>query len=156
MGAEKKKNINIKNRKANFEYEILEKYTAGIMLKGSEIKSIRDGETNLKEAFCFFRKDELYIKNMHIAEYSHGGIFNHEPLRIRKLLLNRKELNKLYEKKKKEKSLTIIALRMFLSARGFAKIEIALARGKKLHDKRNTLKERESKMELQRAMKYKR
>jgi len=156
MGKEQKNQLNIKNRKANFEYEILDKYTAGIQLTGSEIKSIRAGEVNLKEAYCFFRRDELYIKNMHIAEYSHGGIFNHEPLRLRKLLLTKKELKKLQEKKKKDKSLTIVALRLFLSQRGFAKLNIALAKGKKLHDKRHSIKERESKKELQRALKYKR
>ncbi|MEX0811894.1 MAG: SsrA-binding protein [Chitinophagales bacterium] len=155
MAAEKKDNLNIKNRKARFEYEILDKYTAGIQLTGSEIKSIRSGEANLKEAYCFFRKNELYIKNMHIAEYTHGGVYNHDPLRVRKLLLTKKELKKLLEKKKKDKSLTIVALRLFISKRGFAKLNIALAKGKKIHDKRHSIKERESKRELQRALKYK-
>ncbi|MEX2589594.1 MAG: SsrA-binding protein, partial [Chitinophagales bacterium] len=142
MAAEKKDNLNIKNRKARFEYEILDKYTAGIQLTGSEIKSIRSGEANLKEAYCFFRKNELYIKNMHIAEYTHGGVYNHDPLRVRKLLLTKKELKKLLEKKKKDKSLTIVALRLFISKRGFAKLNIALAKGKKIHDKRHSIKER--------------
>lgn len=156
MSEAKKDQINIKNRKANFEYEVLDKYTAGIQLTGSEIKSIRAGEANLKEAYCFFRKDELYIKNMHISEYSHGGVYNHDPIRLRKMLLTKKELNKLQEKKKKDKSLTIVPLRLFVSDRGFAKLDIALAKGKKSHDKRHSIKEKESKRELQRALKYKR
>ena len=156
MSEAKKDQINIKNRKANFEYEVLDKYTAGIQLTGSEIKSIRAGEANLKEAYCFFRKDELYIKNMHISEYSHGGVYNHDPIRLRKMLLTKKELKKLQEKKKKDKSLTIVPLRLFISNRGFAKLNIALAKGKKSHDKRHSIKEKESKRELQRALKYKR
>lgn len=156
MSEAKKDQINIKNRKANFEYEVLDKYTAGIQLTGSEIKSIRAGEANLKEAYCFFRKDELYIKNMHISEYSHGGVYNHDPIRLRKMLLTKKELSKLQDKKKKDKSLTIVPLRLFISNRGFAKLDIALAKGKKSHDKRHSIKEKESKRELQRAMKYKR
>lgn len=154
-GKKKNDNLNIQNRKARFEYEVLDKYTAGIQLTGSEIKSIRDGEANLKEAYCFFKKGELFIKNMHIAEYKHGGIFNHEPTRLRKLLLTKKELNRLFEKKRKDKSLTIVPLKLFISNRGFAKLNIALAKGKKLHDKRRSLKEKESKREMQRAMKYK-
>lgn len=154
MSADKKSDPNIKNQKARFEYQLLDEFVAGIQLTGSEIKSIRAGEANLKEAYCFFKKDGLYIKNMHIAEYSHGGVYNHEPLRLRKLLLTKKELKKLREKKKVDKSLTIVPLRMFISERGFAKLDIALAKGKKLHDKRRSIKDRESKKELQRAMKY--
>lgn len=154
MSADKKSDPNIKNQKARFEYQLLDEFVAGIQLTGSEIKSIRAGEANLKEAYCFFKKDGLYIKNMHIAEYSHGGVYNHEPLRLRKLLLTKKELKKLREKKRVDKSLTIVPLRMFISERGFAKLDIALAKGKKLHDKRRSIKDRESKKELQRAMKY--
>lgn len=154
-GAKKKTDINIKNRKAKFEYEWLDQYTAGIQLTGSEIKSIREGEANLKEAYCFFKKGELFVKNMHISEYSHGGLYNHDPIRIRKLLLTKKELKRLEAKKKKDKSLTIVPLKLFINDRGLAKINIALAKGKKLHDKRRSLKEKDSKREIQRAMKYK-
>lgn len=144
--------INIKNKRATFEFEILESFIAGIQLLGTEIKSIREGKVNLGDSFCYFRKEELWVKNLNIGEYSHGSIYNHEPLRHRKLLLNKKEIRKILSKTK-EKGFTIIPLRLFMSDRGFAKLEIALARGKKTHDKRDSIKSRESKREIDRAMK---
>lgn len=142
-------NINIKNRKASFEYEFIEKFVAGLVLKGTEIKSIREGRVNLQEAYCTFYDDGLWIQNMHISAYEQGNIFNHEPLRMRKLLLNKREMKKL-QKNLEEQGLTIVPVRMFISDRGFAKLEIALARGKKLHDKRESIKERDVKRELSR------
>lgn len=144
--------INIKNKKAFFEYHILDKYIAGISLLGTEIKSIRAGKVNINDSFCSFLNEELYIHNMHISEYSHGSFYNHEAKRERKLLLSKKELAKL-KVKGQERGYTIIPLRMFISNRGFAKIEIALAQGKKDFDKRETIKERENKRELDRIMK---
>ena len=143
--------INVKNKKASFQYEFLEKYTAGVQLLGTEIKSIRGGKASLVDSFCSFDRHELYVK-MYIGEYSHGGYVNHDPRRERKLLLTRRELNKL-EKKIQNVGLTIIPLRMFLTDRGFAKIEIALCRGKKMADKRESIKERETARELDRVMK---
>lgn len=143
--------INIKNKKASFQYEFLEKYIAGISLLGTEIKSIRGGKAALTDSFCSFTKHELYAK-MYIGEYSHGGYVNHDPRRERKLLLKRKELNKL-EKKIQDNGLTIVPLRLFITKNGKAKLEIALCRGKKMADKRQTIKERETKRELDRAMK---
>lgn len=142
-------NINIKNRKASFEYEFIEKFVAGLVLKGTEIKSIREGRVNLQEAYCTFYDDGLWIQNMHISAYEQANIFNHEPLRMRKLLLNKREMKKL-QKNLEEQGLTIVPVRMFISDRGFAKLEIALARGKKLHDKRESIKERDVKRELSR------
>jgi len=144
--------INVKNKKAYFEYHILDKYIAGISLLGTEIKSIRAGKVNINDSFCSFLNDGLYIRNMHISEYSHGSFYNHEARRDRKLLLTNKELKKLLVKGE-EKGFTIIPLRMFISDRGFAKLEIALAQGKKDFDKRETIKERENKRELARVMK---
>lgn len=145
-------NINIKNKRASFEYHLLERYTAGIRLLGTEIKSIRQGKANINDSFCTFFDDGLYVRNMHIAEYSFGSFYNHEAKRDRQLLLNKKELKKLKEKGE-EKGFTIVPLRIFINERGYAKIEIALAQGKKDFDKRETIKERESKRELERAMK---
>ena len=141
--------INIKNKKANFNFELLEKLVAGIVLKGTEIKSIRNGKANLNEAFCTFENNELYIKGMHISPYEFGTHTNHEAKADRKLLLNRKELSK-WETKTKEKGLTIVPVRLFVTGKGLAKIEIALARGKKLHDKRETLKQKDAKREISR------
>jgi SsrA-binding protein len=143
-------NININNRKAYFEFEILEKYTAGIILTGTEIKSVRNGRVNLSDSFCFFKDGELYIRNMHISAYEMGTHFNHEPKRERKLLLQKRELRKL-NTKLKEKGLTIVPLNMFLSQTGFAKLEIGLAKGKKIHDKRDSIKERDQKRDLMRG-----
>ena len=142
-------NVNIKNRKASFEYEFLEKYVAGMALRGTEIKSIREGKVNLQEAYCAFYDDGLYVQNMHISAYEEGNILNHEPLRQRKLLLRKKELAKM-KTKLEEKGLTLVPTRMFITDRGFAKLEIALARGKKLHDKRDSIKEKDMKRELSR------
>jgi len=144
--------INIKNKKAFFEYQLLEKYVAGIGLMGSEIKSIRAGKASIREAHCYFKKDELWIKNMHIDEYREAASYGHEPLRERKLLLNRKELDKI-RSKVNEKGLTLIALRLFLSNRGFAKLEIGLGKGKKLHDKRETIKKRETDRQIKMEIK---
>jgi len=145
-------NINIKNKRASFEFHLLERFTAGIRLLGTEIKSIREGKANINDSFCSFLDDGLYIRNMHIAEYSFGSFYNHEAKRDRQLLLTKREMKKLRDKGE-EKGFTIVPLRIFISERGFAKVEIALAQGKKDFDKRETLKERESKRELDRAMK---
>jgi SsrA-binding protein len=145
--------INIRNKKAWHDYEFLERFTAGMQLTGTEIKSIRAGKASLVDAYCFFSEnDELFVKGMHISEYDFGNLNNHDPKRDRKLLLNRKELKKL-AKNVKEKGLTIIALRIFLAENGYAKLEIALARGKKEYDKREDLKKKDSKRELDRMMK---
>lgn len=145
--------INIKNKRASFEYHLLDKYVAGLQLLGTEIKSIREGKANINDSFCSFFEDGLYIRNMHIAEYSFGSFYNHEAKRDRKLLLTKRELKKLKDKGE-EKGFTIVPLRIFINERGYAKIEIALAQGKKDYDKRETLKERDSKRELDRVMKY--
>lgn len=144
--------INIKNKRASFEYEFIEKFVAGIQLFGTEIKSIRAGKAGLVDSYCYFSRSELYVKEMHISEYKFGSYYNHEEKRERKLLLNRKELNKL-ERKTKESGLTIVPTRLFINDRGFAKIEIALCRGKKHYDKRESLKQRDHKREIDRMMK---
>lgn len=144
--------INIKNRKARFQYEILEKYMAGIQLVGTEIKAIREGKANIAESFCEFQKGELFVINMNIQEYSHASHFGHDPQSKRKLLLNRNELKKLH-KKVTNTGLTIIPLRLFINKRGLAKLDIALCKGKKLHDKRQTIKKREEKRRLDRIKK---
>jgi SsrA-binding protein len=144
--------LNIRNKKAYFEYHILEEFTAGIQLLGTEIKSIRDGKANINDSFCAFLNKQLYIRNMHIAEYSHGSFYNHEAKRDRILLLNKKELAKL-KAKTEEKGFTIIPLKIFVNNRGFAKVLIGLAQGKKIYDKRETLKDRDSRIEMDRAMK---
>ncbi|GAB3647401.1 SsrA-binding protein [Echinicola sediminis] len=141
--------INIKNRKASFEYEFLETLVAGIRLTGTEIKSIREGKVSLKEAYCYFKRGELFVKQMHIAPYSLAAHYNHDAVRERKLLLNRRELDKL-ESKLNEKGLSIIPVRIFINDRGLAKLEIALGRGKKLHDKRQDIKKKDAKRELDR------
>ena len=144
--------INIKNRKARFEYEILDKYVAGIKLAGTEIKAIRQGKASIAESFCEFQNNELFVINMHVEEYSHATHFNHNPKSERKLLLQRRELRKL-EKDVRNSGLTIIPLRVFINDRGLAKMQIALAKGKKLYDKRETIKDRESKRKLDRIKK---
>ncbi len=151
--AHKTQNINIKNKRAYFEYEILEKFVAGISLVGTEIKSIRNSKATIVEAYCRFTKDELYVVNMNISEYDFGNINNHEARRDRKLLLTKKELDKL-QKKIKESGLTIVPLRLFLNERGIAKLEIGLAKGKKIHDKRETLKQKDAHRDMDRAMKF--
>ena len=144
--------INIKNKKAWHDYEMIERFTAGMQLTGTEIKSVRAGKASLVDSYCYFKEGELYVKGMHIAEYDFGNIYNHDPKRDRKLLLNRRELRKL-AKNVKEKGLTIIALRIFIAENGYAKLEIALAKGKKEYDKRENLKQKDSKRELERMMK---
>ncbi len=143
------KNINIKNKKASFEYEFLETHIAGIVLSGTEIKSIRLGKVSLTEAYCFINKGELWVKSMQISVYELGTHYNHSPLRDRKLLMQKREIVKL-ENKLKDQGLTIIPFRLFINDRGFAKVEIALAKGKKLHDKRDSIKERDTKKDLAR------
>ncbi len=152
MGLKPQNKINIKNKKAFFEYEILETFTAGLMLQGTEIKSIRDGKAGLVDSYCQFFEGALYVKNMHIAEYFYGTYNNHEAKRERKLLLQKKELHKL-ERKVRETGLTIIPLRLFVDERGWAKLEIGLAKGKKLFDKRETLKQNDAKRDIDRAFK---
>lgn len=147
-----KKKVNIQNKKARFEYEILETYIAGIQLLGTEIKTIRMSKANISDSFCQFDSEELFVINMHIEPYDFGNYFNHNPKRIRKLLLQKRELKKLH-KKKQNIGLTIIPLRLFLNEKGLAKLEIALCRGKKLHDKRQTLKDRDNKRQLDRIKK---
>jgi SsrA-binding protein len=141
--------INIRNRQAGFEYELLDKYIAGIVLTGTEIKSIREGKVNLQDGYCYFNNGELFVKGVNITPYAQGTHYNHEATRERKLLLKRVELKKI-ETKVDEKGFTLVPTRLFINDRGFAKIEIALARGKKMHDKRQNIKEREAKRELDR------
>jgi SsrA-binding protein len=145
-------NINIKNRKARFEYEILDKFIAGIKLSGTEIKAIRLGKASIAESFCEFQNNELFVINMTVEEYSHASHFNHDPKSARKLLMKRRELNKL-EKEVKNSGLTIVPLRLFINDRGLAKLQISLAKGKKLYDKRETIKDRDSKRRLDRVKK---
>jgi len=145
--------INIKNKKAWHDYEILDKFVAGIQLTGTEIKSIRAGKASLVDAYCFFNQGELYVKGIHISEYDFGNINNHFPKRDRKLLLKGRELKKL-EKNIKEKGLTIVALRIFIADSSYAKVEIALARGKKEFDKREDMKKKDSRREMDRMMKH--
>jgi SsrA-binding protein len=145
-------NIVIKNKKASHEYEFLEKFIAGIKLTGTEIKSIRLGKATLVDSYCVFRNSELYIKGMHIAEYWWGNLNNHDPLRERKLLLKAAELRKI-ERKVKETGHTIVAIKVFINDRGLAKAEIAIAKGKKEYDKRETLKRKDAAREMDRMMK---
>ena len=141
--------INIKNKRARFEYEFLDLFTAGIVLKGTEIKSIREGKVNLLDSYCYFNKGELFVKGVHISPYSQGSFYNHEPTRERKLLLNKKELKKL-ERGLAEKGLTVVPVKLFISDRGIAKLQIALAKGKKIHDKRESIREKDAKREIDR------
>lgn len=142
-----KKNISIKNRKAKFEYALEEEFTAGIVLQGTEIKSLRDGKASLQESFCLFLGEELFVRGLTIPEYSHGNIHNHEPTRDRKLLLSKRELRKLKEGVDKD-GYSILVTRLFISQRGWAKLNIALGKGKKLYDKRQSIKEREQKRDI--------
>ena len=148
-----KKSINILNKKARFSYDLLDTYTAGIVLTGTEIKSIRASKASIAESFCEFNDSgELFVINMTVQEYDHGNHFNHRPKAERKLLLNKKELRKL-EKEVKNTGLTIIPTKLFINEKGFAKLKIALAKGKKLFDKRETIKDRENKRNLERIKK---
>ena len=144
--------VNILNRKAKFEYEFLETFIAGIKLVGTEIKAIREGKASIAESFCEFSNGELFVINMTIQEYSHATHFNHNPKSERKLLMQRKELRKL-EKEVKNTGLTIIPLKLFINDRGFAKLRIALAKGKKLYDKRETIRDRDNQRSLARIKK---
>lgn len=147
------KQVNIKNKRARFEYELIDQYTAGIVLTGTEIKSIRNSKASIAESFCEFNeRGELFAINMYIEEYAYGTRYNHKPRNARKLLLNKKELKKL-EREVKNVGLTIVPLRLFINDKGFAKLQIALARGKKLFDKRETLKDRDNKRNLDRVKK---
>jgi SsrA-binding protein len=146
-------NINIKNKRAKFDYEILDKYTAGIVLSGTEIKSLRLGKASLSQSFCEFNdKNELFVINMQIDEYTHGSHYNHSPKAERKLLLNKRELKKL-QKEVATSGLTIVPINLFINDRGLAKMNIGLARGKKEYDKRETIKDRENKRSLSRIKK---
>ncbi len=142
----------LKNRSAYYEFAIEDKFIAGMVLTGTEIKSIRGGKVSFNDSFCYFSKGELYVKSLHIAEYSHGTYANHDPLRERKLLLQRKELRKM-EKKLQERGYTIVPLRIFINEKGLAKMEVGLGKGKKLHDKRDSIKQREADRELRRNFK---
>ena len=144
--------VNITNRKAEHEYYFEQELEAGIILTGTEIKSIRMGYANINDAYCMIEQNELYVRGLHISEYSAGSYFNHEAKRTRKLLLRKPEINKLI-KKLKEKGLTIIPFKMYVNDRGFCKLKIALARGKKTFDKRETLKEKDNKREMDRVKK---
>ena len=147
-----KSSVEIKNRRASFDYEFIETFQAGIVLTGTEIKSIRAGKASLVDTFCYFSGNELYVKNMHIAEYWWGSWGKHDPRRDRKLLLNRKELNKI-ERTLQDKGITAVGLRIFINERGLAKLLIGVARGKKQYDKRETLKEKDAKREMDRFSK---
>lgn len=137
-----KSKVEIKNRKASFEYEFLETFTAGIVLTGTEIKSIRAGKASLVDSYCYFANNELYVKNMHVADYWWGSFNKHDPKRDRKLLLTKRELRRL-ARAVKEKGNTIVSTRLFISDNGYAKLNIALARGKKEYDKRQSIKEKD-------------
>lgn len=141
--------INIRNRQAGFEYELLDKYVAGMVLTGTEIKSIREGKVNLQDGYCYLNNDEMFVKGINITPYGQGTHYNHEATRERKLLLKRSEIKKL-EGKVEEKGLTLVPTRLFINERGLAKLEFALAKGKKLHDKRDSIKDRDAKRELSR------
>ena len=146
------KNVNIRNKRATFDYEILEEYIAGIVLVGTEIKSLRLGKASLVDSYCYFERGELWIRNVNIAEYTWGTCNNHVPKRDRKLLLNRKELTKL-QRSLQDRGLTVVGLRLFINDRGLAKVAIGLARGRKSYDKREYIKENDAKREMDKAMK---
>jgi len=153
MAHKNQQKISIKNRKVSFEYELIERFVAGMQLAGTEIKSVRNGKVNLTDSYCQIFKGEIFVINLHIAEYEMGNINNHIAKRDRKLLLNKKEIQKL-EKKTKESGFTIVPTKLFVNDRGLAKLEIALARGKKTYDKRESLKTKDAKRDMDRAMKF--
>lgn len=144
--------MELRNRSAYHDYFIEDKYEAGMVLLGTEVKSLRSGKVSFNDSYCLFHKDELWIKSLHIAEYSHGTVNNHDPLRDRKLLLNKREIKKL-QAKMKEKGFTLVPLRVFFNEKNLAKMEIGLAKGKKLHDKRETLKQKDAEREMKRFLK---
>lgn len=141
--------VNIENRRARFDYTFLETLTAGLVLRGTEIKSIREGKAGLSDSYCYFKNDELFVKNFHITEYANASFYNHAPERERKLLLSKHELDK-WQRKIKDQGLTIVPVRLFINDRGFAKMEIALAKGKKAFDKRESIKKKDIERELNR------
>ena len=141
--------MDLSNKKAYYEYNIEAKYIAGLVLTGTEIKSLRAGKASFNDSYCIFNKGELFVKSLHISEYNFGTHYNHEPMQERKLLLNKKELRK-WENKIKEKGYTIVPLKIFISEKGLAKMEIGLGKGKKIYDKRETIKARESDREVKR------
>ena len=147
-----KNEVNIRNKRARFEYHLLDDYVAGVQLTGTEIKSIRNGKASILEAYCIMSGGEVWIRNMHVTEYENASFYNHKPRGDRKLLLNKKEILKI-KKFLKIKGNTLVPLRMFLSEKGWIKLEIACAQGKKLHDKREDLKEKDDKRDMDRAMK---
>ena len=142
----------IKNRSAYFEYHIEDKYTAGLVLTGTEVKSLREGKANFNDSYCIIHNGEVWIRSFHISEYSHGTVNNHDPIRERKLLLNRREIKKL-ESKIKEKGYALVPLRLYFNEKSLAKLEIGLGKGKKLHDKRETIKQRDTDREIKRYLK---
>ena len=148
----KQPSINIRNKRATFDYELIDTYTAGIVLTGTEIKSIRSGKASLVDTFCIFIKDELWVKNMHITEYFYGSYNNHTARRDRKLLLSKKELEKL-QRGMKDPGFTIVPTRLFINEKGLAKLVIALAKGKKQYDKREALKEKDDRRDMARLFK---
>lgn len=153
MSKAEKSKVSVKNKRAEFEFELLLRLTAGMVLTGTEIKSIRNHKASIAEAYCTFSGDDLVVRNMNIEEYSHSSYFNHEPRRDRKLLLQKSELSKL-RTKLKDKGLTIVPLHLYISESGFAKLDIALAKGKKIYDKRESLKDKDLKRNLSRADAY--
>lgn len=148
---EEKHVVDIKNKKASFEYFLIDEYVAGLVLTGTEIKSIRDGKANLTDAYCTFIGNELFVKQMHVSEYRFGSYLNHPAKRDRKLLLTRRELRKL-QARTKEKGYTIVPVLLFVDDRGYAKLKIALARGKKFFDKRQTIKDKDTRRDMQREI----
>jgi SsrA-binding protein len=147
------KSIEIKNKRAKFDYEWLDTYTAGMQLVGTEVKSIRMGKASIAEAYCYLTEGELFIKGMNIAEWSHGNIFNHDPIRERKLLLSKRELDKI-EKAVIDQGITIVPTKLFISEKGWIKLNIAVAKGKKNYDKRQSLKDKDAKRDLARLKSY--
>ena len=145
-----KSKIEIKNKRASFEYEFIESFTAGIVLSGTEIKSIRAGKASLTDTYCYFVNRELYVKNMHVADYWWGSFNKHDPRRDRKLLLNKRELSRLF-RASREKGLTIVATRLFVADNGFVKLNISLAKGKREYDKRHSIKEKDLRREMDRG-----
>ncbi|MEP7164121.1 MAG: SsrA-binding protein SmpB [Ferruginibacter sp.] len=149
ISLQKNKDLELSNRKAYYEYSFESTYTAGIVLQGTEIKSLREGKASFNDSYCVFYKGELFVKSLHISEYAFGTYTNHEPMQERKLLLTKRELRKL-ESKIKEKGYSIIPLKIFISEKGFAKVEIGLGKGKKIYDKRDSIKTRENDRDIKR------
>jgi len=147
------KSVEIKNKRAKFDYEWLDTYTAGLQLVGTEVKSIRMGKASIAEAYCYMTGGELFIKGMNVTEWSHGNIFNHDPIRERKLLLSKRELDKI-DKALKDQGITVVPTKLFISEKGWIKLNIAVAKGKKNYDKRQSLKEKDAKRDLARLKSY--